>query len=93
MTSCFCFRKPLTIRPQRHESVKLFVQEPSHCFKCDRLYVDGFTFHTCHHTICLSCTYVMYIIDNTKCPVCNTTLDDHDFTRFKKQYPKFKYND
>lgn len=86
MTSCFCFRKPPTIRPQRHESVQLFVQERSRCFVCDLLDIETFTFHTCHHMICLNCTYIMYSREDNECPICKINLNEHDYTRFKKQY-------
>ena len=44
MYLCCWFSKPRVIRPQRHESIQLFVQEPSHCFVCDRLDIDTLPF-------------------------------------------------
>ena len=85
MYLCCWFSKPRVIRPQRHESIQLFVQEPSHCFVCDRLDIDTFTFHTCHHTICSNCTYIMYHREDNECPICKKKLIEQDYTRFKKQ--------
>lgn len=78
-------RKPSVVKPQRRESVQLFVKEPTSCANCHRVNLDTFTFHTCHHTVCSNCTYKMYKQELNLCPICKTELREKDYQRFKKQ--------